>query len=132
MVGIKGKHNFKERTIILGTSYLIMSASVLSLKSITKVERPDGSAFNSFPSGHTATAFASAEFLWQEYKDVSIWYGITGYLVAAGTGAFRIYNDKHWLTDVVAGAGIGILSTKVAYWMFPYINKHIFKSNKNK
>ena len=42
MVGIKGKHNFKERTIILGTSYLIMSASVLSLKSITKVERPDG------------------------------------------------------------------------------------------
>ena len=49
MVGIKGKHNFKERTIILGTSYLIMSASVLSLKSNTKVERPDGSAFNSFP-----------------------------------------------------------------------------------
>ena len=131
VVGIKGKHNFKERTIILGTSYLLMSASVLSLKSITKVERPDGSAFNSFPSGHTATAFAGAEFLWQEYKDVSIWYGITGYLVAAGTGAFRIYNDKHWLTDVVAGAGIGILSTKVAYWMFPYINKHIFKSNKN-
>ena len=114
MVGIKGKHNFKERTIILGTSYLIMSASVLSLKSITKVERPDGSAFNSFPSGHTATAFASAELLWQEYKDISIWYGITGYLVAASTGAFRIYNDKHWLTDVVAGAGIGILSTKVA------------------
>ena len=66
VVGIKGKHNFKERTIILGTSYLIMSASVLSLKSITKVERPDRSAFNSFPSGHTATAFAGAEFLWQE------------------------------------------------------------------
>lgn len=62
--GIKGKHNLKDRTIILGTSYLLMSASVLSLKSITKVERPDGSAFNSFPSGHTATAFAGAEFLW--------------------------------------------------------------------
>lgn len=131
-LGIKGKHNLKDRTIILGTSYLLMSASVLSLKSITKVERPDGSAFNSFPSGHTATAFAGAEFLWQEYKDVSVWYGISGYIVAAGTGAFRIYNDKHWLTDVVAGAGIGILSTKVAYWMNPWMQEKIFKSKEKK
>lgn len=127
-LGIKGKHNLKDRTIILGTSYLLMSASVLSLKSITKVERPDGSGFNSFPSGHTATAFAGAEFLWQEYKDVSVWYGISGYIVAVGTGAFRIYNDKHWLTDVAAGAGIGILSTKVAYWINPWIQDKIFKS----
>lgn len=127
-LGIKGKHNFKDRTIILGTSYLLMSASVLSLKSITKVERPDGSGFNSFPSGHTATAFAGAEFLWQEYKDVSVWYGISGYIVAVGTGAFRIYNDKHWLTDVAAGAGIGILSTKVAYWINPWVQEKIFKS----
>ncbi|MEM0576468.1 phosphatase PAP2 family protein [Flavobacterium polysaccharolyticum] len=127
-LGIKGKHNFKDRTIILGTSYLLMSATVLSLKSITKVERPDGSAFNSFPSGHTATAFAGAEFLWQEYKDVSIWYGISGYIIATGTGAFRIYNDKHWLTDVVAGAGIGILSTKIAYWINPWIQGKIFKT----
>ena len=126
--GIKGKHNLKDRTIILGTSYLLMSASVLSLKSITKVERPDGSAFNSFPSGHTATAFAGAEFLWQEYKDVSILYGISGYIIATGTGAFRIYNDRHWLTDVLAGAGIGILSTKIAYWINPWIQEKIFKS----
>lgn len=126
--GVKGKHNFKDRTIILGTSYIIMSASVLSLKSITKVERPDGSAFNSFPSGHTATAFAGAEFLWQEYKDVSILYGISGYIIATGTGAFRIYNDRHWLTDVVAGAGIGILSTKIAYWINPWIQEKIFKT----
>lgn len=126
-LGIKGKHNLKDRTIILGTSYLIMSASVLSLKSITKIERPDGTA-NAFPSGHTATAFAGAEFLWQEYKDVSIWYGISGYLVATGTGAFRIYNNKHWLTDVVAGAGIGIISTKIAYWINPWIQEKIFKS----
>lgn len=127
-IGIKGKHNFKDRTIIMGTSYLLMSATVLSLKRITKIERPDGSDFHSFPSGHTATAFAGAEFLWQEYKDVSIWYGISGYLVATGTGLFRIYNNKHWLTDVAAGAGIGILSTKVAYWINPWIQKKIFKS----
>ena len=129
--GIKGKNNFKDRSIILGTSYLLMGSSVYALKNTTKVERPDKSAFNSFPSGHTANAFAGAEFLWQEYKNFSIWYGISGYLVATGTGLFRIYNDRHWFTDVVAGAGIGILSTKIAYWIFPYIDKHIFNSKKN-
>ena len=131
LAGIKGKNNLRNRTIIMGTSFLLMTGTVMGLKSLTKVERPDGSAFNSFPSGHTATAFAGAEFLWQEYKDVSIWYGISGYIVATGTGFFRIYNNKHWLTDVATGAGIGILSTKVAYWMFPFIDKHIFKSKKN-
>ena len=127
-VGIKGKNNFKDRSLILATSYLLVAGTTLPLKSITKVQRPDGSSYNSFPSGHTATAFAGAEFLWQEYKDVSIWYGISGYIIATGTGFFRIYNDRHWLTDVVAGAGIGILSTKVAYWINPWIQDKIFKS----
>ena len=74
-VGIKGKNNFRDRTVILATSFAIMSTTVLSLKNITKIERPDGSTKNSFPSGHTATSFMGAEFLMQEYKDVSIWYG---------------------------------------------------------
>ncbi|UUF12903.1 MULTISPECIES: phosphatase PAP2 family protein [Flavobacterium] len=129
-LGIKGKNNLKDRSIILASSYLMMSASVFALKNITKVERPDGSSNNSFPSGHTATAFAGAEFMYQEYKDQSIWYGIAGYAVATGTGLFRMYNDRHWLTDVVAGAGIGILSTKAAYWMYPYLQNKVFKSSK--
>lgn len=132
--GDSGKNNLKDRSIILASSYIMMSVTVLALKDITKVERPDGSSNNSFPSGHTATAFAGAEFLWQEYKDKSIWYGISGYLVAAGTGAFRIINNRHWLTDVAAGAGIGILSTKAAYWMHPYLNRKLFstKAKENK
>lgn len=128
-LGIKGKNNLRDRSIILGTSYLLMGTSIYALKNLTKIERPDVSSNNSFPSGHTATAFAGAEFLWQEYKDVNIWYGITGYAVATGTGLFRIYNARHWLSDVVMGAGIGILTTKVAYWIFPYVDRHIFKSN---
>ncbi|RWW92356.1 phosphatase PAP2 family protein [Flavobacterium cerinum] len=125
-MGIKGKNRFKDRTIIMATSYAIMASSVFALKSITKIERPDGTTNNSFPSGHTANAFAGAEFLWQEYKDTSVWYGIAGYAVAAGTGAFRIVNNRHWLTDVAAGAGIGILSTKIAYWLYPFINDTLF------
>ncbi len=132
LVGIKGKHNFKDRTIILGMASLFTAASVNGLKYTLKVERPDKSARNSFPSGHTAIAFMGAEFLWQEYKDVSIWYGIAGYTIAAGTGAFRIYNNKHWVGDVAFGAGIGILSTKLAYWLYPTVEKKVFNGGKNK
>lgn len=130
-IGIQGKNNFKDRTIVLATAYLVMGGSVNIIKKATKVGRPDGSDTNSFPSGHTATAFMGAEFLYQEYKDVSDWYGITGYVVAAGTGLFRMSNEKHWLTDVAAGAGIGILSTKIAYWIHPLIKQTMFK-NKDK
>ncbi|NLI34982.1 MAG: phosphatase PAP2 family protein [Bacteroidales bacterium] len=129
LAGLKGYHNLKDRTIILATSYLIMSITVESLKRAIKEERPDKSNNQSFPSGHTATAFMGAEFLWREYKDVSPWIGITGYAVAAGTGFFRMYNNKHWLTDVIAGAGIGILSTKIGYWLYPTIKHKLFKDN---
>ncbi len=129
--GIKGKHNFKDRTIVLVTAYVIMGATVNVIKNTGNVERPDGTSKNSFPSGHTATAFMGAEFLFQEYKDESIWYGISGYAVAAGTGFFRMYNDRHWLTDVAAGAGIGILSTKIAYWIHPWMKRTLFKDQKN-
>lgn len=129
LVGIKGKNNFKDKSIIAATSSLIMGISVASIKKTTHIERPDGSSFNSFPSGHTATAFMGAELLHQEYKNTSLWYSISGYLVATGTGVFRMLNNRHWLSDVVTGAGIGILSTKTAYWLYPKINKII---NKNK
>ncbi|QEE50385.1 phosphatase PAP2 family protein [Flavobacterium alkalisoli] len=130
LVGVEGEHNFKDRTIILTTSLLITFTTVRSLKAMTDVQRPDITAYNSFPSGHTATAFAGAEFLLQEYKDKSIWYGISGYVVATGTGLMRIYNNRHWLTDVAAGAGIGILSTKIAYWVYPFLKNRIFKDKK--
>lgn len=121
-VGIKGRHDFRDRTIIYATSQLICAAFVLPLKHIVKEERPDGSNTLSFPSGHTATAFSSAQFMFREYKDTNFWLSISGYSLAIFTGAYRTINDKHWVSDVVAGAGFGILSTELAYWLYPKIN----------
>ena len=126
-LGIKGKNNFKDRTIILGTASLIMGSTVSGMKKATSIERPDASNKSSFPSGSTAIAFMGAEFLFQEYKDISVWYGITGYLVATGTGFLRMHNNKHWFSDVVTGAGIGIVSTKIAYWIHPLVKRTLFK-----
>ncbi len=131
-LGVTGKHNLRDRSLIFATSYAIMATTVFGLKSATRIERPDGSSNNSFPSGHTANAFAGAELLWQEYKDRSVWYGIAGYAVATGTGLFRMYNNRHWLTDVAAGAGIGILSTKLAYRLYPYLSRELFGESAKK
>ena len=126
-MGIKGKNNFRDRTLLYAMSELIQSAIVFPVKKIAAENRPDESNTFSFPSGHTACAFAAAEFMRQEYKDVSPWYGVAGYAAAAGTGFLRMYNNKHWLSDVVAGAGIGIMSTKLAYWIYPVIKRKLFK-----
>lgn len=89
LCGVKGLHDYIDLTIISGTAYLLTGLSVYGVKTLTGVERPDGSARNSFPSGHTALAFAGAEILRREYWDVSPWIGVAGYAVAAGTGFLR-------------------------------------------
>lgn len=119
LVGIKAKHNFRDRTLIMATSYLIMGATVQTMKNTISIERPDGSNNHSFPSGHTATAFVGAHILFKEYKDASIWIGISGYAVATATGTMRVLNKKHWVSDVVTGAGVGILSAELGYMLLP-------------
>ncbi|WP_139957295.1 phosphatase PAP2 family protein [Flavicella sediminum] len=124
----KGKHNFKERTLLIGTASVFMLTTVTGLKAITQRTRPNLENNESFPSGHTAVAFMGAEFLHQEYKHKSAWYGIAGYTIAAGTGYLRMHNNKHWFSDVVTGAGIGIICTKLAYQINPYLQKKFFKN----
>jgi membrane-associated phospholipid phosphatase len=123
MAGIHGDHNFLDRSMIYILSNLIMNASVFAVKNISHEQRPNGDDYLSFPSGHTAEAFLSAEFLMQEYKNVSLWYGVGGYAIATSVAYLRMYNNKHWFSDVVAGAGFGILSTRLAYILYPEIKK---------
>ncbi|WP_316831519.1 phosphatase PAP2 family protein [Pedobacter aquatilis] len=127
--GIKGKHNLFDASMYYLTSAAIMGVSTHFVKQGVGRMRPNNSADNSFPSGHTASAFMAAEFLHQEYKDVNPWIGYAGYFVATATGTLRMYNNKHWFSDVVAGAGFGIASTKIAYLVYPYI-KSLFNHDK--
>jgi membrane-associated phospholipid phosphatase len=68
-----------------------------------------------------------AEIVRQEYWNNSPIYGIAAYAVATGVGVLRVYNERHWATDVVAGAGFGILSAQIGYWMLP-LNRRLFRS----
>lgn len=130
LAGVKGKHNLRDRTIIFATSQIINTSLVMGLKHTVNEQRPDKSNHLSFPSGHTANAFSTAQFMFREYQDSNFWLSLAGYPLAAFTGVYRVINNKHWVGDVVAGAGIGILSTEAAYWLFPTINKWFSPKNK--
>lgn len=123
LCGVKSTHKFLDMFALYALSNVLSTSFVYTTKQLTARSRPDDSNRRSFPSGHTVTAFVAAEFLHQEYKDKSIWISISGYGMASLVGIFRIYNNKHWVSDVLAGAGAGILSTKFVYWSYPYLQK---------
>lgn len=129
--GVRGRHSYGEYTLLLATSYASMGIMVNVLKYTVRRERPDGSSRNSFPSGHTATAFMGAELLRSEYWEVSPMIGVAGYSVAVTIGFMRVYNNRHWVTDVIAGAGIGILSARIGYWTLPAA-RTLFRGRKNR
>ncbi len=70
---------------------------------------------NSFPSGHTFSAFTSATLLHREYGENSVWYSIGGYTMASAIGVSRILNRKHWASDVLGGAALGLVSGNLGY-----------------
>jgi len=115
LAGIKGEHDFVNRTVLMMKSEIIMMAMVIPLKKWTAVPRPDTGSKNSFPSGHTAQAFAAATFLHKEYGKDHPLYSVLAYSAATGVGVLRVMNNRHWVSDVLAGAGIGILATNLAY-----------------
>ncbi|OON68327.1 phosphatase PAP2 family protein [Hymenobacter sp. CRA2] len=113
--GVESRDDRLNTLLVIGKSELFMLATVFAVKNLTRETRPDGSDNLSFPSGHTAQAFLAASIVHTEFRDKSQWYGIGAYTIATGVGALRMINTKHWQSDVVAGAGFGILAAHVGY-----------------
>lgn len=121
--GYEGRSSWGRMLAADAFSYAIMGSVVNGVKYTVRRLRPDGSRHNSFPSGHTATAFMMATMLHQEYNWRSPWFSIGGYTAAAVTGVSRVLNNRHWLTDVMAGAAIGIGSVHLGYFITGLIFK---------
>lgn len=117
---VKTKHTFKQRLMVELTAFVAMAAITNGIKYTVREPRPDSGARNSFPSGHTATAFTGAELIREEYGNG---WGAGAYIFSTGIAFLRLYNERHWLNDVIAGAGVGILCARIGYWMLPLYNK---------
>lgn len=114
--GYEGRNNHWRYLTSGALSYATMAAIVNGIKYSAKEMRPDGSTANSFPSGHTATAFVAATILHKEYGQTrSPWFSVAGYGCATMTGIMRTLNNRHWISDILVGAGLGVLSTDIGY-----------------
>ena len=115
--------NYLQMAGLYAASVLVSNVVIQPMKYGFKRLRPDNSTRNSFPSGHTTMAFVGAEMVHQEFHKP--WLSAAAYTTATGVGAMRILNNRHWFSDVVVGAGIGLLSTKLTYWAYNrYQKKH--------
>jgi membrane-associated phospholipid phosphatase len=115
LAGVESHDDRLNLALVVLKSEAIMLTSVYIVKELSHIQRPDSSDYRSFPSGHTAQAFLAASIVHAEFRDKSQWYGIGAYTLATGVAALRMINNKHWQSDVIAGAGFGILSAHLAY-----------------
>ncbi|MFN8061052.1 MAG: phosphatase PAP2 family protein [Vicinamibacterales bacterium] len=110
-----GKVGHHDRAVALGRD--LVGAQIVSgvitqgLKFSAGRLRPDGSNHRSFPSGHASSAFATASVLERHFG----WKAaVPAYAFGAYVGAARMAEDKHFLSDVIAGAAIGIVAGHAA------------------
>lgn len=128
--GFQPKNDFHHQTINIAIANVMAVSVTEVLKRTVKEERPDQSDDLSFPSGHTSIAFTNAALLYYEYKDSNIWYASSGFLFATATGILRIANNKHYTSDVLAGAGIGLASGLIVSYWNPFKSVTFGKKNK--
>ena len=129
--GFTPKNDFQHQTINIAIANVMAVSVTEVLKRTVKEERPDQSDDLSFPSGHTSIAFTNAALLYYEYKDSNLWYASSGFLFATATGVLRIANNKHYTSDVLAGAGIGLASGLIVSYWNPFKSVTFGKKNKN-
>ena len=122
IISSQNRHELGRQTLLLLTSGTIASALVWPTKKLTDIERPNGKPF-AFPSGHTAYAFTIATFMDKEFRHKSPWVSVVSYSIAGATGVLRVLNNAHWMADVLAGAGVGIISTNTVYWVHAKLTK---------
>lgn len=126
----KEKHNWVDQLFLVTMAEGMNAVMTRGLKYSVNETRPDGGPY-SFPSGHTANAFLGAHMAYKEFKDSSPVLAYSGYAIALFVGGSRLYNNRHWVADVVAGAGFGILSVELAYLTyFPIRNAIARKVNR--
>ncbi len=125
----KEKHNWVDQLCLVGIGEIINAGLTRGTKLIVNERRPDG-GIHSFPSGHTANTFLGAHIAYKEFKDSNPILAYSGYLVGLFVAGSRIHNNRHWVADVIAGAGYGILSAELAYLVyFPIRNAIAQKIN---
>ena len=130
VAGYESRTSWGRMAVSDAFSVAVMAAAVNGIKYSVARMRPDGSSRNSFPSGHTATAFMLAAMLHEEYGWRSPWFSFGGYAVASFTGVSRILNNRHWTSDIVAGAVIGMASVKLGYFLADLIFKDRYISDR--
>ena len=120
LAGLKAKNHWFDQAKNLFVINLTSFVTIRSLKGVINKGRPNNEyIFNSFPSGHTTLAFSNATMLYYEYKDNYPIFAYSGYGFAATTATLRLLNDRHWVADVIVGAGIGMLITHLVYIFEP-------------
>jgi len=121
--GLKSKHRFIDRSVILAVAYIASDFVVYNTKNITKMPRPDGVAFNSMPSQHAAMAFVAATFLDHELGYISPWISVGGYAAASYVAYARVARNAHFSCDVLMGAAVGMIMTHATYWAYDGVMK---------
>ena len=130
LIGIKSKNHWFDQTKYLGFSNLISAGLALGLKHVTQKTGPNGLPF-SFPSGHTTFAFTNATVFFNEFNETSPLLAYSSYAFATATGTLRMLHNEHWLSDVLVGAGIGMLSAHLVYFFEPLKKFNPFLTSDN-